>query len=96
MREPLVETQGQQREVERILRQQVDRRTDVALDGLGGFPEERVWDPLATRNAVALPELEEHDPLGRVGGPRDHEGNGEMQLDRTNVDLHMCTAARSA
>src|SRR2546427_299989 len=91
-----VEPRAEEREVERILGQQVERRTYVALDGLSRLAEEGVRDALATRNAAVLAELDEHDLLGRVSRTRDRERYRQVELDDVDVGLHAGTAARSA
>ena len=66
VREALLEARLESLQIAGILRQGIDRTTNVALDGLGCLSEERVGHALAARHAVALPQLDEHDLLRRV------------------------------
>src|SRR5207237_4484861 len=79
-----------------VFRQQRKRITDVALDRLGGFAEERIGHAFSARDAVPLLELDEHDLLRCVLRPRYLEGNGEMELDRADGGVHAGTAPRIA
>src|SRR5207247_1869175 len=96
VREALVEPQRQHCQIERVVGHEVEGRMQVTLDGLRRLAEERVGHSLAPRNAIAFTQLDENDLLRRVCGPRDREGNGQMQLEDPDLRLHAGTAARSA
>src|SRR3989442_9454701 len=96
VREPLIEAVHDRREIERVLRQRLDRPSNVALDGLGRFSEERVGHALAARYPVALTELDEHDLLRRVRRARYRERHSEMELEGPHGDVQAGTASRSA
>src|SRR4029077_18166971 len=84
------------RQIKRILREGIDRPADVALHRLGRLSEERIWHTLATRDAVSLAKLDEHDLLRRVRRAAYREWDREMELDRTDGDIHAGTPSRSA
>src|SRR5438874_2552330 len=96
MGETLVEARSERSDVLGVFRQQRKRITDVALDRLGGFAEERIGHAFSARDALPLLELDEHDLLRCVLCPRYLEGNSEMELDRADGGVHAGTAPRIA
>ena len=54
MREPALERGVQARQIHWILRERINRPSNVALDGLSRLTEERVRHALAARHAVAF------------------------------------------
>src|SRR5439155_21891813 len=96
VREALLEARLESLQIAGILRQGIDRTTNVALDGLGCLSEERVGHALAPRDTVALPQLDEDDLLRRVRRAADGERKGEIELGGPNCDLHAGTSSRRA
>ena len=54
VREPELQRRVQARQIHWILRERIDRPSNVALDGLSRLTEERVRHALAARHAVAF------------------------------------------
>src|SRR5207249_3297176 len=88
VREVLVEPSLERREIGGILRHEIQSRAHLRLERLRRLLEERIRRRLATGDAPALREFDEHHSLLRAHRSRDLEGDLEMDVHGAHGEVH--------